>query len=402
MAREHRSVAAIVNKRICVGCGACSVICRNSCITHTFGKRFNFPTIESDRCNGCGMCLKVCPSTFLLEGRVDYLRRTCAETTNTCYLGHSTDETIRLHGSSGGFITGLTLDLLERGLIDGAIVAKTEGNNPLVAASFIAADRESLIQAIASKYAPVSSCMVLKDVMERPGKYAFVGTPCMIEALKNLQTYLPILKERIVLTIGLVCAGMSTRLATRGYIEDHGGVDMGKVHKICYRGNGWPGRFRVFAADGSLLMDRPLLGGSLIHVVGGEHYLRCSLCLDHWGKQADVVVSDPWCEEMVRNETKGWSAVLTQSDQGRDAVISAVASGSVNAREIDVKEMFSYNSHLILGDSHPRAAWIALYQLVFFGRLCFLRLLLQQFRRGGRIEGFRTILKARLNRNYYS
>jgi coenzyme F420 hydrogenase subunit beta len=399
-ADERKSISVILKNRICCGCGACSVICPTSCISIHYGQRYNFPRVDWDRCKECGRCLKVCPSAFLLEGTAPGLLDEPAKGSLGCFLIHSNDNEIRLDGSSGGFITGMLLHLMNRGLTDGAIVVKTEGKNPLVAESFIATDRPSVLSAQASKYAPVSSCTALAEVLKRPGCYVFVGTPCMVEGLNRLQRLLPELKRRIVLSIGLVCAGMASRLATRSYIEEDGGVKIEGVRRICYRGNGWPGRFRVFGENGKLLMDRPLIGGSLHRVVGRDHYLRCENCLDHWARSADIIVSDPWTEDMIRHETKGRSAIMVRTERGKAAVNSAIVSGEMTADPISVEDMLGYNRHLILSRDHPRHSWMGIYQLLFFGRLRYLAPVLRSLLRKKPV-GLRTTLKARLNRVYY-
>jgi len=394
------TVATVVQHRACCGCGACYVVCPQSCIEFVFGDRFNYPKIDAEQCVQCGKCLKVCPSEFLLHGTDPGFCDKPMEASYECYLIHSKDDGIRLDSSSGGFITGMILHLMGKGLADGGIVAKCEGKNPLVAESFIATDRESLLSARASKYAPVSSCIVLAEVLKRPGRYVFVGTPCMNEALAKLQELLPELRERIVLKIGLVCAGMASRLGTKRYIEGEGGVNLADVRRICYRGNGWPGRFRVFGENDKLLMDRPYLGGSLIHVVPRDHYLRCYNCLDHWARCADVTVCDPWCDEIVRTERKGRSAIMVRTTRGKKAVASAIGSGDMIADTITIEDMLGYNKHLVIHPQHHWHGWMAAYQLLFFGRLKYLVPVLGSLLRRKRI-GLMTSLKARLNRQYY-
>ncbi len=397
---KYRSIDAVVKKKICCGCGACAVICPTSCIELVYGERYNYPTVDVHECIECGKCLEVCPSAFLLEGTAPVFLDESAKASYDCRLIYSVDDRIRLDASSGGFITGLILHLMDKGLVDGGIVAKCDGEKPLVARSFIATDRESLLSARASKYAPVSSCAVLAEVLERPGRYVFVGTPCMVQALRRLQKLLPKLEERIALSVALVCAGMASRLGTKRYIEGEGGVDIKEVRRICYRGDGWPGRFRVFGDKNVLLMDRPLLGGSLIHVVPYDHYLRCWNCLDHWGRFADIAVSDPWTQEMVENERKGKSAIMVRTQRGRDAVASAIESGDMIAESITLTDMFGYNKHLVIDSEHPRHGWMAGYQLLFFGRLKYLRPVIRALIRRKRI-GLKTTLKARLSRKYY-
>ena len=398
--RNGETIQTVVEHKICCGCGACSVICPTFCIEFIYGDRFNYPKIDTEQCVECGKCLKVCPSAFLLNGTDPGFSDEPLKESYDCYLIHSKDDGIRLDASSGGFITGMILHLMDKGLADGGIVARCEGEHALVAESFIATDRESLLSARASKYAPVSSCTVLTEVLKRPGRYVFVGTPCMVEALTKLQEFLPELKERIVLKIGLVCAGMASRLSTKAYIEEAGGVNLAEVRRICYRGKSWPGRFRVFGEGDRLLMDRPLLGGSLVHVVPRDHYLRCWNCLDHWARCADIAVSDPWTDEMVRTERKGRSAIMVRTERGKEAVASVIDSGDMIADCIAVEDMLGYNKHLVIDSEHSRHAWMAAYQLIFFGRLQGLMRILWSLLQKKDV-GLVTTLKARLDKDYY-
>jgi coenzyme F420 hydrogenase subunit beta len=395
-----KTIDAVVRNKICSACGACTVVCPNSCIDFVYGQRYNFPKVNSDKCSGCGKCLKVCPSSFLLNGINPGFIDEPAKEPYDCFQIHTKDNQLRTDAASGGFITGMIVHMMEKGFADGGIVARCEGENPLVAESFIALDRASVLGARGSKYAPVSSCTVLRKVIETPGQYVFVGTPCMVEGLTRIQKFLPVIKQRIVLTISFVCAGMASRLATRRYIEKSGGVNIKDVYRICYRGSGWPGRFKVFAKDNTILMDRPLIGGSLSHLVGQDHYLRCHNCLDHFARFADIVVSDPWTKEMIKNETKGRSAIMIRTERGQKAVSSAITSGDFIAGRISVQEMIAYNKHLVINPNHPRHSWLRVYQLVFFRRVKYLLPLLRYLLKN-KVTGLRTTIRTRLDNKYY-
>lgn len=393
------TVQAVVKRKICCGCGACLVICPTSCIEFVYGNRFNYPRIDLEECTGCGKCLKVCPSAFLLEGTDPGYPRLKERKDLNCYLAHSPDDDVRLDASSGGFITGLILHLMKTGQADGAIVARCQGENPWIARSFIATTREELLSARASKYAPVSSCVTLKQVLEKPGRYVFVGTPCMIEGLRKIQDIIPEMKGKTVLAIGLVCAGMASRQSTIAFLQRYD-VKLDQAYKIVYRGGGWPGYFRVFDEKGKTILKKPLLGGSLDLVVPGDHYLRCYNCFDPWARFADIVVSDPWCDEMVDNETKGWSGIMVRTESGQKAVDSSIARGDMVAKDISAEEMYGYNKHLIITSKHRRQAWMALYQLIFFGRFKGLQSVVHSLIRKKGI-GLLTTLRARFDQNYY-
>ncbi len=394
------SIDAVVRNKICNGCGACTVICPKGSISFVYGERYNFPKVDENTCLACSKCLKVCPSAFLLEGTEPVFKDKLINESYDCFLIHAKDDGIRINSASGGFITGVILHLIENGIVDGGIVARCEGDTPLVAQSFIAMDSASIISARGSKYVPVSSCTALKEVLERPGRYVFVGTPCMVEGLTRLQKFLPELRKRIVLTISFVCAGMASRLPTRTYIEKDGGVNIKDVYRISYRGSGWPGRFQVFGKNGKTLMDRPLIGGSLTHVVGRDHYLRCENCLDHWAHFADIIVSDPWTKDMVKNETKGRSAIMVRTERGQQAVTAAIEGGNLAADRITVEDMIGYNKHLLIDSKHERHSWMAWYQVVFFRRVKYL-IPLMGYLMQNKIRGIRTTIRAFLNKKYY-
>jgi Coenzyme F420-reducing hydrogenase, beta subunit len=318
----------------------------------------------------------------------------------TTYLIHVSDESLRKNCSSGGFITGLFLFLLERKKIDGCIVARCEGKTPLIAETIIAGSREDILSACGSKYAPVSNCTILKDLKNRPGRYAIIGTPCMLESAVKLEKQLPWLRQKIALKVGFVCAGMASRLSTKRYIEKHGHINAADARKICYRGNGWPGRFRVFGENNVLLMDKPYLGGSLQNVVAKDHYLRCNNCLDHWSHFADIVVSDPWCEEMIKSEKLGWSAVMIRNRTGMDAVQTAIESNYFVARSITVQEMVGYNKDLVISDNHSRHCWMIAYQLLIMRRIGFVVPLIKKLLMGQRF-GIIATIRAFATRRYY-
>ncbi|MDA8174665.1 MAG: Coenzyme F420 hydrogenase/dehydrogenase, beta subunit C-terminal domain [Nitrospiraceae bacterium] len=342
----------------------------------------------------------MCPSAFLLYG-ADPGSADEPQEPGDCYLVHCADERVRLDAASGGFITGLILHLMDKGAVDGAIVARCEGETPLIAESFIARNRDAVLSSCGSKYVPVSNCTALREVLQRPGRYIFIGTPCMIEGLTKLQNFMPALKERIVLSVGFVCSGMASRISTKNYIENDGKVSIRDVRRIAYRGDGWPGRFRVFGKNGSLLMDRPYIGGSLVHVVSRDHYLRCENCLDHWAHFSDIVVSDPWTAQMMKNETIGRSAVMVRTRRGKESIESGIRQGGLIADPITAEEMFSFNRHLVIDSRHPRHSWMAIYQLIFFRRMRYLLPLFKYLAVKRTITGLRTTLNAFFDKKYY-
>lgn len=67
---------------------------------------FLYPVVDSKMCIECGLCLKVCP-IYSEENLSNPYKRT--------YAGYSLDDEILYNSTSGGFITALSLKVIEMG-----------------------------------------------------------------------------------------------------------------------------------------------------------------------------------------------------------------------------------------------------------------------------------------------
>ncbi|MBD3343446.1 MAG: 4Fe-4S dicluster domain-containing protein [Chitinivibrionales bacterium] len=398
------TVAHIIDRKLCNGCGACSVVCPKNCITLIQGKRYNYARLNPESCTHCGRCLRVCPGAFLLKGITPHFDGDSLEQNSECLLIHSTNDTIRFDAASGGFVTGIILYLMDQKECDGAIVARTSQADPLHNESFLALTREELLDARGSRYAPVSNCVALKDVIGKKGRYVFVGTPCQIEGLVNLQKYYPELRENIILKIGFICLGTASRTSTRSYLAKYD-VDIEKIGKISYRGNGWPGSFTVLDKDNNVLLRRPLLeyinntviGDELRHLVPQDHYLRCRNCRDHWAWFADIAVSDPWCHKELASERIGKSAIALRTVKGQSIVHRAIKDNYFVADPITPADISDHQKTLVRYSQQCRESWMPLYQMLFMKKIVNPLGIVKN-----RGRGLSSIMKEFKNKNYYN
>jgi coenzyme F420-reducing hydrogenase beta subunit len=129
------------------------------------------------------------------------------------YVGYAAEHGFRDQGSSGGMVSWVAAELLRHGLVDG--VAHVAPADPQADGRFfqyrISRDQDALRAGAKSRYYPVELSGVLREMRERPGRYAVVGIPCFIKAVHLACLGDPVLGERVAFTLGLVCGHMKSR-----------------------------------------------------------------------------------------------------------------------------------------------------------------------------------------------
>jgi len=207
---EETLLRDVVSKNRCAGCGACVIVCPFNCLEYTQAQT---PRLVSE-CQKCGICVKVCPryewSLPEMEKFVFGRNRKPEEIFGIyteMYIAKSTNKEVLNVCQDGGVATALLVSALESKLIDGAVLAHTDSERPLLPKPVVAETREEIMRGAGTKYSYSPNLLTLKDVIERKKQsVAFVGTPCHIQALRKIQVF-PLRKysNPIKFMIGLMC-----------------------------------------------------------------------------------------------------------------------------------------------------------------------------------------------------
>ena len=183
----------VVQSRMCIGCG--------SCAAQTGAQA----SMAFDRYG------QLAPQGAWARDSSDFLARTCpfspsAENEDiladelfphaplhatvgrflSAYVGYANDQGFRDRGSSGGMVSWVLDELFQRGLIDGAAHVvrvpdpRTDGR---LFRYRISRTREEIWEGAKSRYYPVEMSEILNEILATPGRYAFVGVPCFINAV---------------------------------------------------------------------------------------------------------------------------------------------------------------------------------------------------------------------------
>lgn len=360
-----KTLADVVDWGLCIGCGACAYACRTAGIrmvhVETEGYR---PVFDGSSCARCTECLAICPG-YRVNGNLEigHLgKHTDADhefgPVLEIWEGFATDEHLRRKASSGGLLSALSLYCLEVEGYEGVLHAGMDPTTPWLNRNHVSRDRAGILARTGSRYAPSSPCAGLGVITEGQGPYLFIGKPCDTAAVSELRRRDAIVRERIGLVLTFFCAGTPS---TRGTLDLMNALHVSpeSAREVHYRGDGWPGRFRIVPRDGE---PRSLSYMESWGRLTAYRPLRCNLCPDGLGRVADISCGDAW-EQFTENGDPGRSIALVRTEKGRAILEAARRAGYVTLERVSADAVLRAQANLL---ERRRA---------LFGRLLAFRLL---------------------------
>jgi coenzyme F420 hydrogenase subunit beta len=332
MPRVHR-IDAVLDGRLCSGCGACAYLGENHGVTMVdiphVGRRpigvRQLPLIVKDEiASVCpGACVEA-PGWGQHEPDANEL---LVGPTKAIWEGWATDSDLRWEGSSGGVVSALAAYALER--LGMALVVHTgmDPERPWRNRTIVSTERSGLIANAGSRYttsSPVEALRII-ETSERP--CVFIGKPCDVAAVARLREGRPDLDRNLGLVLSFFCAGTPSSASSTRLAADLGFTEPDAIKSVRYRGRGWPGNFTVSDQDGreaSITYDE-----SWGQLASRQRQLRCQLCPDGLGELADVTGGDAWHRKA--EGTDGISVILARTDRGREVVEGAIRDGYLEA-----------------------------------------------------------------------
>ncbi|MEO2144897.1 MAG: Coenzyme F420 hydrogenase/dehydrogenase, beta subunit C-terminal domain [bacterium] len=331
--RGMRSIEEVAERHLCAGCGVCAFLEPAAIRMVDDLDRGRRPVVQRGSESGRG--LQACPGLRLEQAPalagVDSSLRAGWGNVLAVWEGHSTDDEVRLKGSSGGAATALALWAIEATEMVGAVHIRAKPSQPVLNETTFSSDREALVSATGSRYSPASPADGLQQLVDSKGPGIFIGKPCDVAGAVAASRLEPALAEKLGLTVAIFCAGAPSTNATVDYIEQIGGPLLSDLRRLRYRGNGWPGVFKATGHDG-FTVERSY--EESWGVVQAKRPWRCRICPDHTGELADISVGDPWYRQPGEGEP-GSSLIVARTERGKQAVEAAIASGFLECRVVD-------------------------------------------------------------------
>ena len=327
----------IVERHFCVGCGLCeSVLGPDRCKMELGDDGFYIPSVKSDISKKESQIIsRLCPGIHI-EGNKQSGVWGSMKSIEEAW---SADPAIRHKAASGGVVTSLALYLLESKTVDAVLQVGVEEGSYLYNKLKISRTREDIISNAQSRYAPALVFNEINKILDSSDeKYAFVGKPCDIAAMKNFLSEFPKYNGRIKAFISIFCAGMPSYNASIMTWQMSGRTDEPVFLK--YRGEGWPGNFCAKWKDGT---DFKLsYNDSWGKVLGRQLGFRCKICPDGIGMLADIAIGDSWTTKNGYpdfTESDGRCFVMVRTDNGCDIMKNAENNGYIVRKSLDINKI---------------------------------------------------------------
>lgn len=343
----------IIAEDYCIGCGLCAPISKGTLEIKINEYGFYRPYGEFEHLDleAAAQILKVCPFSDDGDHEDEIASSLFKNLDHDSKIGHYreilascvTDENQRFRASSGGIVTWLLNRLMDQGQIDGVLHVADEEASNMSTRYFrykISRSREEILNSGKSKYYPIEMSEVVSEVLKTPGRYAVVGTPCYIKALRRLAVVDERVGKRLVYYIGIVCGHLKSKAFAEAYVLASGG-DPKRVERFEFRTKSATGRASNYLVQYQTQGEVTTLPANNQDFadwsLGAFKYNACDFCDDVFAETSDLVVGDAWLPEYLENP-QGMSLIISRNEYLSELLRAGQANGDLASEPLTVEQ----------------------------------------------------------------
>jgi coenzyme F420 hydrogenase subunit beta len=352
MSRRPYAIETIVEYGLCIGCGLCQSIAGPGRlrVEMTPGgrerPRLLEPLDEATLARIDAVCPGVRVEGFDREPGGDGFGRSAmwgpAAGMATAYAA---DPEIRFQAATGGVLSALCLHLLESGKVDFILHVAASAERPMQSVRHVSVDRETVMAGSGSRYGPAAVLIDFCQRLDEGRRFAVVGKPCDIAAVRNLARLDPRVEALVPYCLSLMCGGASELTMARNVAGWHG-VAEEEVASMRFRGYGNPGPTRIVTKDGRV--HDTVYNEIWEDTRNWQLQFRCKICPDAIGELADLVAYDVWPGGAPSGEDEGFNGVLARTPEGLALLREAEAAGVLTVTTpIDYADLDDFQPHQI-------------------------------------------------------
>lgn len=344
-------ISPVIDGGFCVGCGACAVASEGR-IRFTEDETFRrVPVLAQAGADDLRRAERACPfsPTALDETEIGRIVHTgapqqAAEVGRYLSLtaGRMRDDAAVMRSSSGGLTTWVLTRLLEAGAIDGVVHVGTADGTELFEYA-VSHSTQELQANRKSQYYNCDFSQVVNGLKGNGKRYAFVGVPCYVKAMRLLTLNDAQLEAQFTFFVALVCGHMKTKafaqllawqcgIAPTELARVDFRVKEGTTRSDDYRFAAW----RHGSTEPIIRRTRELYG----HNWGQAMFqLRaCDHCDDIFGEAADICLGDAWLPRYVA-EPRGTNVLVNRHPALEQLLREGAAAGAIQLDDLSLAEM---------------------------------------------------------------
>jgi coenzyme F420 hydrogenase subunit beta len=303
----------VINAGLCTLCGACSGSC-------PYLVPYKGRIVLMDKCTlSEGQCYQYCPRTHI---DMDAISREVFDepyseqqlgTFKEVLIARSADNRIRGKAQYGGTVTALISLAMKEGLIDRAVLSRT--NDDKIPEPVLAQNEDDVLQCTSSSY---MACPVIEKLNKIPKEDSFkvgmVTTPCQGLALSKMKLQSPHNRfsiDNVKLVIGLFCTwALSTDQFHRFLLET---LNLPLVKKFDIPPPP-ANTFDAYTSSGKISIS--------LDQVRKYTMPTCAYCLDMTSEFADISVG-------AVEGIEGWNTVIVRTNIGAELISRAREKGVI-------------------------------------------------------------------------
>lgn len=333
-----KNISEVVKTGLCIGCGICTYSDGIEKMVYSKKHGQGIPNLTKDIYNDA-LAFEICPGKGynILKDSKNYYGTMSYNTelgfVDKAFAAHSNSKKVLKNASSGGIMAEFLIYILKNKIVDKVAVTKflytQDGPKTL---TFLTKDINEILDSQGSKYCPVDISKVIQEIKNENCRIAYLGTPCQIAGIRQIQKYNYEINNKIVLTIANFCGGFKSFNQIKKISKRHH-IDYSNISFLRYRGGGQPGGMQIKDKKGNCFEASYTKYGGF---TGHSKHLRCHLCVDATGELADISFGDAWLEKYL-SDSFPWSIILTRTAK-TSTIINNMAADNVISIETLSKE----------------------------------------------------------------
>jgi coenzyme F420 hydrogenase subunit beta len=297
----------------CIGCGICDAVCPHGAIDMTYTKYKEIQPVINDNCTECTTCVKYCPFT---NDKIESESHKVTSSKNPnnfgvdendgLYIAYDKRDEKRVKSASGGVVTELAIDMLNKGIVSSIIHADMQSGKigEMHYNASVSRNAEEIESKRSSFYAPISFNEVLKEFYDKEENILIIGVPCFVRGVNEVFEKNRHYKKNKIFTIALSC-GKNVNGQYIDFLAESENISKEEEFKVNLRNkddlidaNHFKNHF--FKNDfynGEQTILKKERHETIFTTTWRNYYFSmnvCFKCSDFWGYTADVSIKDAW------------------------------------------------------------------------------------------------------------